>query len=62
MRKLRLELDDLTVEGFKTGEESNVRGTVRGHLPETHPNVCPETRNWYCTGGSTCTMYPEYCY
>lgn len=61
MKKLRLNLDQLSVEAFRTGPEPLARGTVMGHLPETHPNACPATRNWYCTGGSTCTQYPEYC-
>lgn len=31
MKKLRLELDDLAVESFASGETVAPRGTVRGH-------------------------------
>jgi hypothetical protein len=62
MKKLRLDLDKLTVEAFEAGEAAEARGTVRGHLPETHPNVCPGSANWYCTGVGTCTLYVQYCY
>lgn len=61
MKKLRLNPEDLRIEAFQTGDEPEVRGTVIGHLPETHPYACPYTRNWYCTGGGSCTQYPEYC-
>lgn len=62
MKKLRLDTDALRVEEFATASEAHERGTVVGHLPETHPAACPATRNWYCTGGASCTQYPEYCY
>lgn len=31
MRKLNLQLDELTVDSFETGEALERRGTVRGH-------------------------------
>jgi hypothetical protein len=61
MKKLRLDPDALRVETFAAAPSAEVRGTVVGHLPETHPRACPFTQNWWCTGGATCTLYIEYC-
>jgi hypothetical protein len=61
MKKLRLDLDTLSVQAFETAEPTPARGTVEGHLPNTSPDVCPHTRNWYCTYGYECTVYMEYC-
>ncbi|HEX6745816.1 MAG TPA: hypothetical protein VF092_00775 [Longimicrobium sp.] len=61
MKKLRLNLDLLSVQTFETSQATHARGTVQGHLPRTDPEVCPYTRNWYCTYGYECTAYPEYC-
>ena len=62
MKKLRLEIDELRVESFDAGAETEARGTVEGHfLPCTHPQVCPRTENWYCTGVCNCTVYAQYC-
>ena len=61
MKKLQLKLDELAVKAFEVDTPPEERGTVEGqNLPCTHPQVCPNTRNWYCTG-CTCTQYPEYC-
>ncbi|HVG45142.1 MAG TPA: hypothetical protein VM890_10445 [Longimicrobium sp.] len=61
MKKLRLKLDELAVEAFEVDAAAEEGGTVEGqNLPCTHPQVCPYTRNWYCTG-CTCTQYPQYC-
>ena len=61
MRKLKLDLDTLSVQSFEADQATPARGTVQGHLPRTDPAVCPYTRNWYCTYGYECTAYPEYC-
>lgn len=45
MKKLRLELDELSVESFETLEEtSGARGTVRGHFMA----VAPTRYLWQC--------------
>ena len=61
MKKLRLDLDELIVETFEANRAAPARGTVEGHLPRTVPGECPETRDWYCTYGYECTVYPEFC-
>lgn len=62
MRKLRLELEALVVEAFEAQAPAEEHGTVEAQaLPCTHPQVCPETQNWYCTGVCNCTVYPQYC-
>ena len=62
MKKLRLELEELAVEAFESETPPEEHGTVEGQmLPCTHPQVCKETLNWYCTGVCNCTRYPEYC-
>ena len=57
MKKLRLDLDALAIDTFEADETTRERGTVVGHLPRTSPDVCPYTRNWYCTYGYECTVY-----
>jgi hypothetical protein len=62
MKKLRLDLDTLSIQTFEIDQAPSARGTVQAHLPSTAPDVCPKcTRNWYCTVGYECTVYPEYC-
>jgi len=63
MRKLRLNVEKLAVESFEAIAEPLEQGTVEGQmLPCTHPQVCPYTQNWNCTGVCTCTVYVAYCY
>lgn len=64
MGKLRLELDDLTVESFETGDEQRRRGTVQGHdtvetewctgYPDCLSKRC-QTPNDTCYGTCGCT-------
>lgn len=64
MGKLRLELDDLTVESFDTGDEQRRRGTVQGHdtvetewctgYPDCLSKRC-QTPNDTCYGTCGCT-------
>lgn len=64
MKKLRLDVGGLRVESFEAMIPADERGTVEGQglgLPCTHPQVCPESRNWWCTGVCTCTQYAQYC-
>jgi len=51
MKKLTLELEDLTVESFATGAELQQGGTVHGHLGYT-PRC--DTVNATCDDGNTC--------
>jgi hypothetical protein len=60
MKKLRMDLDALDVQGFATGGLPDLRGTVQGHLTFTDPRVCPASQNWNCTVGA-CTQYSPYC-
>jgi hypothetical protein len=61
MRKLRLKLDELAVEGFEVDTPPEERGTVEGrNQPCTHPQACPYTANWNCSV-CACTQYPQYC-
>ncbi|HEU0012348.1 MAG TPA: hypothetical protein VFQ45_01620 [Longimicrobium sp.] len=47
MKKMRLDLDTLSVESFDTVETPAERGTVHGHIP-------PDTYARYCSDGTTC--------
>jgi hypothetical protein len=60
MKKLRLDIERLNVQSFEAGAETERRGTVRGHLPETHPQICPPSEDLYCSFGA-CTVYIQYC-
>lgn len=62
MKKLRMDLDKLTVESFEAEKQKPARGTVEGHVPRTEPGVCAQTRDWYCSYGYECTAYYEYCF
>jgi hypothetical protein len=74
MSKLRLELDDLTVESFDTGDEQRRRGTVQGHdtvetewctgYPDCVSDHCQTPRKTcYGTCGCTqnCDTIAPYC-
>jgi hypothetical protein len=62
MKKLQLDLDKLVVEAFEVDTPPEEHGTVEGqNLPCTHPQVCPASENWYCTGVCNCTRYAQYC-
>lgn len=52
MKKLRLQIDDLSVESFETGDVAKRRGTVIGHLVYTDPRAC--TEQGACTIDGTC--------
>lgn len=54
MKKIRLELDTLSVESFDTtGGPAEARGTVHGHLP-------PYSYQRYCSDGTTCLDTCEF--
>jgi hypothetical protein len=74
MRKIKLSLDSLQVQGFTTSEAPAGRGTVLGHEPTQGRNVgCGSAYDACHTGLCTydcdptyspdaCpTAYPEYC-
>jgi hypothetical protein len=74
MRKIKLSLDSLQVQGFATSETSTGRGTVVAHEPTQGHNVgCGSAYDACHTGLCTydcdptyspdaCpTAYPEYC-
>jgi hypothetical protein len=51
MKKLRLDLDELTVESFDAGEQKFDKGTVKGFVSL----FCTEAHNGItCGGGRTC--------
>lgn len=57
MKKIRLQMDALEVEGFEPQEapEQRMRGTVRGEQGDTQVRSC-QTKQYNCTaqGGYTC--------
>jgi len=69
-KKLRLDPDDLRVQGFATGDASKPRGTVHGQAPCTSVQSCPcATGQWACgpftnyscdytRAGNTCDSFP----
>ena len=69
MKKLALNLDDLTVTSFETSRATAGRGTVRGN-EATHGNTCAGTCAFTCGGTcqiscdpsciSTCPVAPCY--
>jgi hypothetical protein len=55
MRKLKLDLDSLTVESFATGKGLEGEGTVHGQLKVTDPNAPTTSMNDQMTcGQNTC--------
>jgi hypothetical protein len=57
MKKLRLELDALTVASFATDEAAMAAGTVQGNDVPTNPWCAANTYNTYCPN-SLCTCPP----
>ena len=69
-KKLKLDPDELTVQGFATGDAPPPRGTVRGQAPCTSVASCPcDTGQWACgpftnyscdytRAGDTCDSFP----
>jgi hypothetical protein len=61
-KKIRLNMEDLSVQSYATGEAGEPRGTVRGHLIYTDPRVCAHTKDWHCTVNDAYCTYPQACY
>jgi hypothetical protein len=71
MRKLRLDVDGLTVESFVTADERRGAGTVRGaeatELCSAGPVTCHPTNDpcdtcaTSCAGGPRCDCLPSGC-
>ena len=61
MRKLKLDLDALTVESFEPSKEKSEAGTVRGYL-SAYYELCHEGDTWQgsCTCEPTCNE--QTCY
>jgi hypothetical protein len=57
MRKIRLSLDALTVESFRTGAVPGVHGTVVAHARRSANDACPSSRG--CTEIGDC--YTQLC-
>ncbi|HVH13931.1 MAG TPA: hypothetical protein VM759_12805 [Longimicrobium sp.] len=55
MKKLRLDIEALTVETFDTDDSPGGRGTVLAHAPYTYMcESAPEcVTDWSCEGGQT---------
>lgn len=53
MKKIRLDLDALSVSSFDTSAAEEPTGTVMGHIP-------PETYARYCSDGTTCIDSCDY--
>ncbi|HEX2077897.1 MAG TPA: hypothetical protein VHG08_09315 [Longimicrobium sp.] len=43
MSKLKLQIEELAVETFETGDTDSFRGTVRGNEIPTLKTICPGT-------------------
>jgi hypothetical protein len=56
MRKLKLDLDDLTVEVFETVKSPAAEGTVMGHAPTLS---CGGTCVISCYGSCPCDTYED---
>ena len=54
MKKLSLQLDDLTVESFHVQDAPRERGTVMGHDTVRCTNTCDTLNNYTCDGQATC--------
>jgi hypothetical protein len=66
MKKLKLSLDELRVDSFRTDEQdAEQRGTVRGNASDStcleRVCTCQEETKWDITCGS-CLMDGETCY
>jgi len=61
-RKIRLDVDELAVESYVTGEESQPRGTVHAHLYGSDPRTCPHTQDWHCTVNEVFCTRDDVCY
>ena len=61
MRKLKLDLDALTVESFEPSKEKSAAGTIRGYL-SAYYELCHEGDTWQlsCTCEPTCN--DQTCY
>ena len=57
MKKLRLELDSLSVASFATAVADPDRGTVDGHFVPTNPWCAANTYKSYCPD-TRCTCPP----
>lgn len=51
MRKMTLDVDQLTVDSFEIADASNERGTVRGNAATL---IC--SHQTACAGGDTCQL------
>jgi hypothetical protein len=56
MKKLKLDLDEMTVESFSTTPESGGKGTVQGYI--TNWSECGGA---YCSLGGCDTTFNPYC-
>ena len=61
VKKIRLNVDELSVQSYATGEQAQPRGTVHGHLYWTDPRVCPHTGDWHCTENERFCTAPNAC-
>ena len=60
-KKIRLNVDDLAVQSYATGEQPRPRGTVHGHAYWSDPRVCPHTEDWHCTVNEIYCTHPDAC-
>lgn len=71
MKKLRLRIDDLTVESFPTASTDGAHGTVRAHdatddcketlAPPSCPVACETYDDTICGLSQACTNVPGLC-
>lgn len=61
MRKIRLKIDELAVESFRTSKEEAGAGTVNGHAFTLVAETCPNISRGTCFRSCAMTNGYQYC-
>lgn len=60
-KKIRLNVDELSVQSYATGEQVQPHGTVHAHLTWSDPRVCAHSEDWHCTVNEVYCTAPNAC-